>query len=361
MTVIEWYRGRRVFVTGHTGFKGSWLVTWLRQAGASVTGYALPPETDRPSLFAMANVATGIESIFADVRDPSTLSAALRSARPELVFHLAAQALVRRSYAAPVPTFETNVMGTAHLLDALRHVPTVRAAVIVTSDKCYENQGLERGYCEDDPMGGHDPYSASKGCQELVAASFRRSFFASNGVAVASARAGNVVGGGDWSEDRLVADLMSAAAANRTAVVRNPDSVRPWQHVLEPLRGYLMLGHFLIERGQEYAEAWNFGPNLSDAVAVRDLVARMKAAWPDVRTETVPQAAAPHEAPMLRLDNSKARLRLGWAPALTLQETVQFTVDWYKAVHADPSAAAAMLQRQLHDYTQRVREAGQIS
>jgi CDP-glucose 4,6-dehydratase len=361
LSLREWYRGQRVLLTGHTGFKGSWLTAWLRDAGAEVTGYALAPEVGTPSLFDLARLSDGIESVIADIRDRPALDAALRRARPSIVFHLAAQSLVRRSYAQPVETFDVNVTGTAQLLDALRAVPSARAVVVVTSDKCYENRDLERGYREDDPMGGHDPYSASKGCQELVAAAYRRSFLADAGVAVATARAGNVVGGGDWSPDRLMTDLMIAAASGRSCVVRNPDAVRPWQHVLEPLRGYLMLGRALAESGSEYAEGWNFGPALSDAVAVRELVGRMTAAWPRVRAELATAHDGPHEARLLRLDNGKARDRLGWNPALTLDETVDLTVDWYRAVHEDPAAAAPMTLHQLHDYEHRASGAELIS
>ena len=350
----EWYAGRRVFITGHTGFKGAWLTAWLRDAGATITAYALPPETGRPSLFSLARVDDGIHSVLADVRDSETLEKTLRAAKPEIVFHLAAQSLVRRSYADPVYTFETNVVGTARLLDAIRRTPSVRAVVVVTSDKCYENRDTDRAYREDDAMGGHDPYSASKGAQELVTAAFRRSFLAGAGIPVASARAGNVVGGGDWSEDRLVADLMRGVSAGKPAQVRNPDAVRPWQHVLEPLRGYLMLGKALGEQGAAFAEAWNFGPQLADAISVRDLVARVTAAWPRIKTEFVPQPGAPHEARLLRLDNRKAADRLGWVPALTIDETVAMTVEWYKAVHENASSAADMLKTQLHDYARRV-------
>ncbi|HKS05476.1 MAG TPA: CDP-glucose 4,6-dehydratase [Gemmatimonadaceae bacterium] len=348
--VSEWYAGRRVFITGHTGFKGAWLTAWLRDAGATITAYALPPETDRPSLYALAHVEQGIDSVLADVRDGDTLEKTLRNAKPEIVFHLAAQSLVRRSYADPVYTFETNVVGTARLLDAIRRTPSVRAVVVVTSDKCYENRDTDRAYREDDAMGGHDPYSASKGAQELVTAAFRRSFLAPANIPVASARAGNVVGGGDWSEDRLIADLMRGVSAGKPAQVRNPDAVRPWQHVLEPLRGYLMLGRALAEKGAAFAEAWNFGPQLADAISVRDLVARITAAWPLVRTEFVPQPGAPHEARLLRLDNSKAADRLGWTPKLTIGETVAMTVEWYRVVHDDPSCATAMLKTQLNNY-----------
>jgi len=357
-TLSDWYRGRRVLVTGHTGFKGSWLVAWLREAGATVTGYALAPEAGRPSLFAMAGLSQGIESVIADLRNRAALDAAMASARPEIVLHLAAQSLVRRSYADPVGTFDTNVMGTAQLLDAVRQQPTVRAVVVVTSDKCYENQNLERGYAETDPMGGHDPYSASKGCQELLTAAFRRSFLESLGVATATARAGNVIGGGDWSEDRLVTDLMTAASAGRACLVRRPDAVRPWQHVLEPLRGYLMLGRALCERGAEVAEGWNFGPALTEAVPVRELVARMSKAWPSVQTMIDDPAEGPHEAHLLRLDNRKAAERLGWRPALTLDETVEWTVRWYRAVHENPSSARAVMHQQLDDYRRRTDDAG---
>jgi CDP-glucose 4,6-dehydratase len=354
LRAAEWYTGRRVFITGHTGFKGAWLTAWLRDAGASITAYALAPEADRPNLFTLARVDNGVDSVLADVRDGATLERTLRAAKPDIVFHLAAQSLVRRSYAEPVYTFETNVVGTATLLDAVRRTPSVRAVVVVTSDKCYENRDTDRAYREDDAMGGHDPYSASKGAQELVTAAFRRSFLAPANVAVASARAGNVVGGGDWSEDRLLADLMRGVAAGKAAPVRNPDAVRPWQHVLEPLRGYLMLGRALVEQGNAFAEAWNFGPHLADAISVRELVARVTAAWPRVKADFVPQPGAPHEARLLRLDNSKAAGRLGWTPALTIDETVAMTVDWYRAVHDDASCAAAMLKSQLNDYARRV-------
>lgn len=353
----DWYRGRRILLTGHTGFKGAWLASWLRDAGADVTGYALAPEPGRPSLFESAGVANGIVSIIGDVRDRAALSRALRDSHAEIVFHLAAQSLVRRSYGDPIATFDTNVIGTATLLDLLREVPSVRAAVVVTSDKCYENQNIERGYREDDPMGGHDPYSASKGCQELVAAAFRRSYLGLAGIAVATARAGNVIGGGDWSEDRLVSDLMRAADAGESAAIRNPEAVRPWQHVLEPLRGYLMLGRALCERGEEFAEGWNFGPYLTDAVPVRELVTRMTEAWPRIAAQIAPQADAPHEAHLLRLDNAKAISRLGWFPALTLGETVATTVEWYRAVHEDPSSARPMLRRQIAEYEQHVLRA----
>ena len=350
----KWFRGRRVLVTGHTGFKGAWLAAWLRDAGADVTGFALAPEPRRANLFTMANISHGIRSIIGDVRDEAALRGALDAASPEIVLHLAAQSLVRRSYAAPLETFSTNVMGTAQLLDLVRTRETVRAVVVVTSDKCYENQGLARGYAESDPMGGHDPYSASKGCQELVTSSFRRAFLTDAGIPVATARAGNVIGGGDWAEDRLMVDLMLAAAADRLATIRNPDAVRPWQFVLEPLRGYLMLAQALVERGEAMATGWNFGPNPSDAVPVRDVVARVSAAWPRVRVTFGKPTDAPHEAHLLLLDNGKAARELEWSPVLTLDETIALTVDWYRAVAEDPAAAAAILRTQLQEYTHRL-------
>ena len=245
-------------------------------------------------------------------------------------------------------------MGTAHLLDAVRRCASVRAVVVVTSDKCYENRGLDRGYVETDAMGGHDPYSASKGCQELVTASYRRAFLAERGVAVASARAGNVIGGGDWSEDRIMVDLMLAAEADRPAEIRNPDAVRPWQFVLEPLRGYLTLGRTLAEQGALAAEAWNFGPDHAAAVPVRDVVARVQALWPRVRATFTSSSAAPHEARLLRLDSDKAARVLGWAPVLTLDETIASTVAWYRAIFENPASAAAMVHEQLRNYTHRV-------
>jgi CDP-glucose 4,6-dehydratase len=353
-----WYRGRRVFVTGHTGFKGAWLTAWLRDAGATVTGYALPPDGDRPCLFDLAGVGDGVETVLGDVRDGEALEAALRAAVPEVVFHLAAQALVRRSYDEPVSTFETNVMGTARLLDAVRRVPSARAVVVVTSDKCYENRELPRGFREDDPMGGHDPYSASKGCAELVTAAFRRSFLSDATVAVASARAGNVIGGGDWSDDRLVPDLMRAAADGRAARVRNPEAVRPWQFVLEPLRGYLMLGRALAECGDRYADGWNFGPRDDEAVPVREVVRRMTVVWPRIVADVTPDATGPREARTLRLDYAKAERELGWAPVLTLDDTVDLTVSWYRAVAEDRRAAASLVLEQLHDYEHRADGAG---
>lgn len=357
MNAADWFKGRRVLVTGHTGFKGTWLAAWLRDAGAEVTGFALPPEPGRPSLFEMAHVHEGMRSITGDMRDPVAVNTMLGESRPEIVLHLAAQSLVRRSYVEPIETFSTNVMGTANLLEALRGQDSVEAVVVVTSDKCYENLGLERGYVEGDPLGGHDPYSASKGCQEIVTASYSRSFLAEQGVPVATARAGNVVGGGDWSEDRLMVDLMVAAGANQTAVIRNPEAVRPWQFMLEPLRGYLMLAQALVERGPEVAEAWNFGPAHEDAVPVRRVVELVADAWPRVTVEMAPPGPAPHEAHLLRLDNRKASEKLGWTPVLTLEETIRNTVTWYRDISENPGEGSELMTTQLADYSRRVADA----
>lgn len=350
--VSAWYAGRRVLVTGHTGFKGSWLVAWLRSAGAVVTGYALAPETDRPALFRDAHLHEGITSVFGDVNDAAHLARVVHGAVPEVVFHLAAQSLVRRSYREPVGTFLTNVIGTAHLLEAVRHVPSVRAVVVVTSDKCYENDGRGTALAEDAPMGGHDPYSASKGCTELLTAAWRRSFLAAQGVAVATARAGNVFGGGDWAEDRLVPDLMAAAARGETATLRHPTAVRPWQYVLEPLHGYLLLGRALVEQGSAMAEGWNFGPAAADALPVRRVAAELAAAWPDVRTVEAPEADALHEAPTLALDATKAAHRLGWRPALPLDDALRTTARWYRAAAAAPESAAALMAQDLAAFRQ---------
>ena len=360
MKTADWFHGRRVLVTGHTGFKGAWLAAWLRDSGADVTGYALPPEAGRPSLFEMGRVEEGMRSVLGDVRDRAALAATLAESRPEIVLHLAAQSLVRRSYAEPLETLATNVLGTANLLEAVRGLESVKAVVVVTSDKCYENQGLERGYVESDPMGGHDPYSASKGCQEIVTASYRRSFLAEQGIPVATARAGNVIGGGDWSEDRLMVDLMMAAGADRPATIRNPEAVRPWQFMLEPLRGYLMLAQALVEQGPRVAEAWNFGPADEDAVPVREVVELVAEQWPRVTVEMAAPGPAPHEAHLLRLDNRKAAERLGWTPVLTLEDTVRNTVTWYREVSENPAAAPELMRTQLASYSRRVADASSL-
>jgi CDP-glucose 4,6-dehydratase len=335
---LEGWRERSVFMTGHTGFKGAWASLWLERLGARVTGYALPPDT-QPSLFDLAGVRRSVESIEGDVRDSKHLYEALQAAQPEVVLHLAAQSLVRRSYAQPADTYAINVTGTVNLLDAVRQCPTVRAVVIVTSDKCYENREVERGYVEADPLGGFDPYSSSKACAEIVTASYRRSFFSGPvAAAIASVRAGNVIGGGDWAQDRLVPDLVRAFQSGRPALLRNPEATRPWQHVLDPLAGYLVLADRLLREGGRFARAWNFGPDQAGVASVGELAAMACQAWgPEARWER-DSGAQPHEARMLTLDAGLARRELGWAPRLALQPAVQATVSWYRKQAAGGNA-----------------------
>lgn len=346
-----WFRGRRVFVTGHTGFKGAWLCLWLQKLGAEVTGFALPaPE---PSLFRTAGVGAGMVSVTGDIRDRAALAAALRQAAPEVVIHMAAQALVRRSYADPVESFATNVMGTVHLLDIARDLAGLRAVVNVTSDKCYANDGAGRAFTEGDPMGGHDPYSASKGAAEIAAEGMVRSYFG-GATAVAAARAGNVIGGGDWAADRIVPDLMRAAATGTPAVIRHPGAVRPWQHVLEPLRGYLMLARALAVGGQSFAGSWNFGPAAADAVTVRAVADGIARRWPVVRPAYAIAETGPHEAPVLRLDCAKAERHLGWHPVLRLDDTLDLTAAWYRGAQENPGAVGALARDQIDTYETRL-------
>ena len=349
---FDGFDGRRILVTGHTGFKGGWLCLWLQKLGAVVTGFALEPAA--PSLFATAKVGDGMRSVIGDVRDKDAVDRVLRAARPEIIFHLAAQSLVRRSYSDPVATFATNVMGTVNLLDAARQVADLRAIINVTSDKCYENDGSGRAFVESDPMGGHDPYSASKGAAEIAATAMARSFLAGSGIAVASARAGNVIGGGDWSDDRIIPDIVRAAMSKGKVVIRQPDAVRPWQHVLEPLRGYLMLADKLMTDGVTYAGGWNFGPGSGATVSVRQIVAAMADRWPAVKADFAANPGGPHEAPVLRLDCAKARTRLGWVPQLDLAETLDLTAGWYATHARNPADAHHLTLAQIADYSSKL-------
>jgi len=325
------WAGKRVFLTGHTGFKGSWLSLWLQKMGASVTGFALEPPTT-PALFEEAHVADGMTSIIADIRERQALTQALVGADPEIVIHMAAQPLVRASYDDPVGTYATNVMGTVHLLEAVRQAPSVRAACIVTTDKCYENREWVWGYREDEAMGGYDPYSNSKGCAELVTSAYRRSFFGgTNGAAIGSGRAGNVIGGGDWAADRLIPDILRAIADGRPVTIRNPLATRPWQHVLEPLSGYLVLCQALWQRPDTAAEAWNFGPRDEDARPVQWIVERLCALWGADAGWSRDESVQPHEANYLKLDISKARAGLGWEPRWSLAEALERIVAWHRA------------------------------
>jgi len=332
----EFWPGKRVFLTGHTGFKGSWLSLWLQQLGADVTGYALSPPTN-PSLFEVARVGEGMRSIIADIRDAEALAKAMRDAQPDIVIHMAAQPLVRYSYRAPVETYATNVMGTVHLLEAVRQTDTVRAVVIVTSDKCYENKEWPWGYRENEPMGGYDPYSNSKGCSELVTAAYRNSYFnpakhCEHGVAVGSGRAGNVIGGGDWAQDRLIPDILRAIEAGRPVHIRSPHAIRPWQHVLEPLSGYLALAEKLFAEGPAYAEGWNFGPADEDAKPVQWIVERLTQSWGEGASWELDANPQPHEAHYLKLDCSKAKAKLDWHPKWQLSATLAGIVEWQKAM-----------------------------
>lgn len=343
------WAGRRVLVTGDTGFKGSWLCLWLHAMGAEVTGFALPPPS-APSLFEMARIADLITHVEGDVRDLAAVQAVVAQSRPEVIFHLAAQPLVRLSYVEPVETYATNVMGTVHVLQAARQVPGVQAIVCVTSDKCYENREWIWPYRENDPMGGHDPYSSSKGAAELVISAWRRSFFAEGGPLLASVRAGNVIGGGDWAADRLVPDLVRAFEAGAAPLIRAPDAVRPWQHVLEALGGYLMIAERMLAGDTRLADAWNFGPSDEDARPVSWIVDRMRAAWGDNASDAAPDDGHhPHEAGLLRLDCSKARAMLGWHPTLTLNKALDWIVAWHKAVCEGGDARATTLA-QIADY-----------
>jgi CDP-glucose 4,6-dehydratase len=329
------WSGKRVLLTGHTGFKGGWLSLWLKQLGAELCGIALEPPTGM-NLFHDAEVERGMRSVIGDIRDADLLKQVFAEHRPEVVFHLAAQSLVRCSYEDPLGTYSTNVMGTASVLEAARHTESVRVVVVITSDKCYENHEWEWPYRETDRLGGYDPYSNSKACAELVVSAYRNSFFNpasynQHGVALASVRAGNVIGGGDWAEDRLVPDIIRAFMDGRPVRIRNPHAIRPWQHVLEPLRGYLAVAESLHENGPASGGAWNFGPEQSDAQPVEWIVRQLTEAWGEGASWEADEAPQPHEARTLKLDWSKAEARLHWRPALRLKDALAMTADWYKA------------------------------
>ncbi|MFA6931876.1 MAG: CDP-glucose 4,6-dehydratase [Lentisphaeria bacterium] len=334
----EVYRGKRILITGHTGFKGSWLAFWLQKLGAELCGIALPPETN-PNHFNLLKL--DFRSEYADIREAAELRRIIHDFQPEIVFHLAAQALVLRSYQEPLETMKTNVLGTANVLEVCRTCASVRAIVVVSSDKCYENREWVWGYRENEAMGGYDPYSASKGCTELLVNCWRQSFFHpeeyghKHQVLLASARSGNVIGGGDWAEDRLVPDLMKAAAAGTSVTIRRPQAVRPWQHVLEPLSGYLLLAQQLHEGRREFAEAWNFGPAETASCSVEETAQELAACWNDIAFKLEAQPNAPHEAGLLRLDCSKAHSRLQWHPVWNRAETFHCTAEWYRRFYRE--------------------------
>lgn len=352
MTVIDvaFWKGKKVFLTGHTGFKGSWLCLWLQSMGAELHGYALTPPTT-PSLFEEAKVANGMVSTIGDVRDYHSLFEALKKSQAEIVIHMAAQPLVRLSYEQPVETYATNVMGTVHLLEGIRHLGGVRAIVNVTTDKCYENKEWVWGYREDEPMGGYDPYSNSKGCSELVTSAYRHSFFQTTETALASARAGNVIGGGDWALDRLVPDILRAFERQEPVVIRNPYATRPWQHVLEPLSGYLALAQKLYEQGQIFAEGWNFGPNEDDAKPVQWIVEQLVKDWGNGASWRLDTSEHPYEAHYLKLDISKAKSRLDWQPCWSLATALEKITTWHQAWRGHENVQTMCLQ-QIEQYNQ---------
>ena len=344
---VNFWRGKRVLVTGHTGFKGGWLVLWLQRLGAQVIGISLSPNTT-PNLFNLAKIQELCESHFCDIRSAKALTTLIRSAQPEVIFHLAAQPLVRQSYQKPIKTFGTNVMGTAHILDAVRGLGSVKAIVMVTTDKVYHNNDWYWPYREDDALGGHDPYSASKAASEIVIASFRDAFLSEQGVAVASARTGNVIGGGDWSEDRLVPDAVRAWQAGATLEIRRPHAIRPWQHVLEPLAGYLTLAEKLWYQ-PELANAYNFGPHTHEAATVREVVERAQQAYRSGKIRFGDGSEGPHETGWLALETTRARVDLGHQPKWSLDETVTRTVAWYREHHAGADARELCLA-EIADY-----------
>ncbi|MDX2471611.1 MAG: CDP-glucose 4,6-dehydratase [SAR324 cluster bacterium] len=353
MVSADFWSGKRVFLTGHTGFKGSWISLWLQSMGAVVTGLALDPPSS-PSLFEVADVAQGMDSHIGDIRDLELIKSLMAKAKPEIVIHMAAQALVRYSYDNPVETYEVNVMGSVNILEATRQTGGVKAFVNVTSDKCYDNKEWIWGYRENEAMGGYDPYSNSKGCAELVTSSYRNSFFnpndyATHGLALASGRAGNVIGGGDWALDRLIPDFVNSIMDGKSVVIRSPKAIRPWQHVLEPLSGYLFLAQELYEKGVDYAEGWNFGPVDDDAKPVEWIVERMIQLWGDGASWELDKEPQPHEAHYLKLDTSKARMKLNWHPRWSLFDTLEKITTWYKAYQAGSDMRAFSLE-QITEY-----------
>jgi CDP-glucose 4,6-dehydratase len=354
----SFWAGKRVFLTGHTGFKGAWLALWLKRLGADVTGYGLAPDTT-PNLCDLAEVEQHVRSIRGDIRDGAAVAAAMGTAAPEIVLHLAAQPLVRRSYLEPVLTFETNLLGTIHVLEAVRRTPSVAAIVVITTDKCYENRDWVWAYRESDALGGHDPYSASKACAEIAVAAWRRSFLmrphaADHVVPIASARAGNVIGGGDWADDRLIPDCIRAFTTGTPALIRNPHATRPWQHVLEPLCGYLMLTERLWHEGSDHAVAWNFGPAVEDVQPVSHIVGQLVTEWDGGARWLAEGHDHPREDSLLAVDASMARTKLGWQPRLRLVEAISWTVHWYKCQLRGKSASR-LIEEDISRYEQITR------
>jgi CDP-glucose 4,6-dehydratase len=357
--MLNTYKGRTVLLTGHTGFKGSWLSIWLRELGARVIGYSLDPPS-YPSNFHASRLHRKVIHVHGDVRDARALSEVFDRYRPEVVIHMAAQAIVRASYEDPKTTFDTNIGGTVNVLECVRAHPDVRVLINITSDKCYENREWVWGYRENDPMGGNDPYSASKGCAELVFSSYLRSFFPGDGrrMGMASVRAGNVVGGGDWAKDRLIPDCVRAIVLGRPITIRNPRSVRPWQHVLEPLSGYLCLGSLLWDHGAEYSGAWNFGPDGTDDATVQDVLEKFISLWGSGSWHDGSGGAAPHESMILRLSCEKAKRHLKWRSVLSLDQCLQMTADWYKTFYAQGKEMYRFCAEQIDSYREKAGEQG---
>jgi CDP-glucose 4,6-dehydratase len=349
----NFWKGKRVFLTGHTGFKGSWTALWLHSLGAIVKGYALSPPTD-PSLFNEAKIDSIIDSKIADIRNQDVLYECMTTFNPDILIHMAAQPLVRFSYDAPIETYEVNVIGTAKVLETARSCSNLKAIVNITTDKCYENDGRSEGYKESDPMGGYDPYSSSKGCAELVASAYRRSFLQDQGIGLASVRAGNVIGGGDWANDRLIPDILRSFVKNEPVVIRNPKATRPWQYVLEPLSGYLVLAQRLYENQEDYAEGWNFGPNEEDVKQVDWILDKMITQWPGSSWE-LDQISNPHEAGFLKLDISKSESKLGWKPVLDLSQALGKIINWQKA-WLNKEDITALCLSEIAEYTRRMNK-----
>lgn len=355
----KFWRGRRVFITGHTGFKGTWLCLWLKHLGAEVTGYGLLPPTE-PSLYGLCGLEQIIQSITGDVRGGESISRAMEAAKPDIVIHMAAQSLVRQSYKDPVETYSTNVMGTVQVMEAIRKCASVKAVINVTTDKCYENQEWIWGYRENDPLGGYDPYSSSKACSEMVTAAYRSSYFSPeeyqvHGVAVATVRSGNVIGGGDWAKDRLIPDCLRSLMQEDSILIRNPNAIRPWQHVLEPLSGYLILAERLVEEGATYASAWNFGPEVSDAKPVKWIVEQLCSKWgaDDQYVIEENNDSQPHETHYLRLDCAKSKDQLNWHPRWSLTQALDKIIEWTQNYQASPSDIEMMqdiTMRQIREY-----------
>ncbi|MFA6988625.1 MAG: CDP-glucose 4,6-dehydratase [Candidatus Gastranaerophilaceae bacterium] len=350
----DFWKNKKVLITGHTGFKGSWLSLWLQKNGAEVIGYSLPAPTN-PSLFSLSGLENLICSITGDIRDLNKLKNTIQTHKPDIVLHLAAQSLVRLSYENPVETFETNVLGTINVLEAVRTSESVKVVVNITSDKCYENMEWLWGYKETDPMGGYDPYSCSKGCAELVISAYKRSFFSENKTGIASARAGNVIGGGDWAEDRLIPDVFKSILSNQKLLIRNPESVRPWQHVLEPLRGYLMLAEKLWENPQTFSQGWNFGPNDQDTLRVIEIVNKINLIWDEKFEYELNKEKSCHEANYLKLDCSLSKAKLAWKPLFTIDDSIKNTIEWFKAYKNNENMHEFTIN-QINSYEKKIEE-----